>query len=206
MEKQYFKKEWDGKNMKKKIIVGEIEEEFQGTPLHVFKKAMKISEFDDFIIHTNNPQVVETLEVLCGEANIEYYIKQDGDLFQQYDVRKIYNYIGDIYDIIDGLRLDREFDNEITEETINEEILEYEIKHNYKDIKDTIEEDKFEKYEVIPPEPVFVDAYKTDKTIILNTSIGNEIVPKGDYVIRKENGAIISTKASRFHKTYRKIK
>lgn len=123
--------------MDKKIFVGDIEEEtYYGTPIELFKKAIEISKEECFIIETNNPQFVEALEVLCGEENIEFYICTDGHSCKVDRATEVYNYLDDVYNIINSLRFaiqlkdDFDEDYDFTDEILKE-IEEYEIKYQY---------------------------------------------------------------------------
>ena len=62
--------------MTKKIICGEIREDFMDTPINIFKKAVELSKIDSFTVKTNNPQLVEALEVLCGEKKILFLLSE----------------------------------------------------------------------------------------------------------------------------------
>ena len=111
----------------KKIIIGVFTEEtIRGTPSEVFKNAVRLSkEKDDFEIYTNNPQLVEALELLCGEENIEVFLNQ-----KQISFIEAYRYLGEIYDIINHMRLARNLDDEISYEIIDKEIKEYDKRWN----------------------------------------------------------------------------
>ena len=87
----------------KSIIVGEISEDYYSTPIYIFKKAIELSKQDEFQVHTNNPQLVEALEVLCGEDNVKVYLTLNG-LCKRITFLEAYNYLGDVYDIIDRIR------------------------------------------------------------------------------------------------------
>lgn len=94
----------------KTIIIGEIEKEtVTGTPIEVFQKAVELSKKDSFVVYTNNPQLIEALEVLCGIKNVDVMFLKDYKLFK-ISFLKAYNYIGDIYDIIDSIRFCKEMD------------------------------------------------------------------------------------------------
>lgn len=103
--------------MSKTIIVGEIKSRdifVFLTPVQRFKKAYEIAKIDDFIIETNDAMMIETIEVLCGEKNIQVYLKIDGKL-KEIGVIDAYNYIGDLYDVVDHMRAKRILDREITD-------------------------------------------------------------------------------------------
>lgn len=123
--------------MSKKIIFGEIEEDFHGTPIELFKKAIELSKLDEFIVHTNNPQFIETLEVLCGADNITTIIKLDYEYIEIDDIYAVYNYVGDLYDVLNSIRFtidlmddDSGRDDEFIYKRLEEEIKEYELKYS----------------------------------------------------------------------------
>lgn len=122
----------------KKIFIGEIEEEYTKTPIENFKEVVKLfkSGKEHFEIHTNDPQVVELFEVLYGENNIDVsLISKNG--IRELTFQQAYNYLGDLYDIIDGIRIGKQLncvneDNEYFTDiyTIDKDISEYEGKWN----------------------------------------------------------------------------
>lgn len=113
---------------KMKIIIGDFTEEtIRGTPSDVFKNAVRLSEEREFEVYTNNPQLVEALELLCGEENVEVFLSQN-DKIREISFLEAYNYLGDIYDIINYMRFARDLDNEISYSTIDQEIKEYDDK------------------------------------------------------------------------------
>lgn len=118
--------------MVKKIIVGEIEDYFwdddRNPPVKLFKKACEMSKWEDWILYTNNPQFIEALEVLCGENNIEIYLRLNGKC-KEVDFYDAYNYLGDVYDIINRIRLRKDLDKEITDEWISNQIKDYKRKY-----------------------------------------------------------------------------
>lgn len=117
--------------MVKEIFVGEIKYnafELLDTPIELFKRAYKISKLDSWSVFTNNPQFIEALEVLCGEENIKIYLKLNGKC-EEVDFLEAYNYLGDVYDIVNRIRLKRNLDSEITDEWINHQINEYNKKY-----------------------------------------------------------------------------
>ena len=86
------------------IIIGNIWERYIGyTPIEVFEEAIKLSQQKGFLIHTNNAQLIEALEVLCGEKNINIYLKIKKKE-KKINILTAYNYLGNIYDIIDEIR------------------------------------------------------------------------------------------------------
>lgn len=117
----------------KKIIIGNIAIEFfyaheeisEGvsasyfTPLQVFENIYEIykKDFKEFRIETNNPQLVEVVEVLYTkngeESDIElYYQDKWGKLIQLNDFQEAYDYLGEPYDIIDAIRVARSFNED----------------------------------------------------------------------------------------------
>ena len=82
--------------MTKTIIVGEIRSRdiyvFQ-TPVQQCKKAYEISKRDNFTIETNNAMMIETIEILCGEENLEVYLKIDNKLKEKISLSKISLYV-----------------------------------------------------------------------------------------------------------------
>lgn len=97
----------------KKIFIGEIEEQYIKTPIENFKEVVELfkSEKEHFEIYTNNPQVVELFEVLYGENNIDVFLISNNEThaltFQQ-----AYDYLGDLYNIINEIRFDKQLNNE----------------------------------------------------------------------------------------------
>ena len=109
--------------MSKKIIIGDIIADGcqtvdnvnyninqQYTPVDVFKEVVRLYKSKkDFILYTNNPQLIEAIEVLYTEGDeepdIELYLSVDTELIRLYDFREAYNYLGAPYDIIDTIRL-----------------------------------------------------------------------------------------------------
>lgn len=117
-----------GEYIKMKIIIGDFTEEtIRGTPSDVFKNAIRLSKEKEFEIHTNNPQLIEALELLCGEENIEVFLSQN-DKMKKISFIEAYNYLGDIYDIINYMRFTKDLDGEISYSIIDEEIREYDDK------------------------------------------------------------------------------
>ena len=118
---------------KKNIYIGEIgEESYTDTPIEIFKIATVLAKQDDFDVFTNNPQFVEALEVLCGEDDISVYLLLDGK-YEELDFFQAYNYLGDVYDIINALRFHVEILDDYNhgyedEDFIEDSIIEYEEK------------------------------------------------------------------------------
>lgn len=117
--------------MSKRIIVGEIaKESYYGTPIEMFERAITLSKRDSFEICTNNPQFLEALEVLCGEKNIEVYLKISGE-YKYVDVITAYNYLGDLYDTIDSIRALYTLDDKSAEDDfLNKEMRRYNEKYS----------------------------------------------------------------------------
>ena len=182
--------------MDRQIICGEIEETLTGTPIEIFKKAVKLSKIENFRIKTNNPQFIEALEVLCGEENIRYFIYMNNEYCEQERAMDIYNYLGDVYDIINSLRFQRdladEFDDSFTfdDDKIQEEIDEYEIKHQYHaEELHQIDESKFKEYEEIQEPPKHIKAYKTDKPVVFRNKWGiKRVANVGDWIVQYNDG------------------
>ena len=179
--------------MSKNIVCGEIEtdKQFLDTPINVFKKAVRLSKKDNFCVKTNNPQLVETLEVLCGEENINFYICINNVYNKQDNVRDVYHYLGDVYQCINSLRIQRDFDDEITDNDIQKEIDEYNLKHDYCSEKPVhIIEENFKEYVEIV-EPKHIQAYQTDKPVVYYDRWGNKrIAESGDWIIKYPDGFI----------------
>lgn len=117
--------------MVKEIFVGEIKYnafELLGTPIELFKKAYQISKLDSWSIFTNNPQFIEALEVLCGEENIKIYLKLNGKC-EEVSFFEAYNYLGDVYDIINRIRIKKDLGGDITDEWINYQVKKYNEKY-----------------------------------------------------------------------------
>lgn len=97
--------------MSRKIICGEITNKREyiwlDTPIEIFRKAVSFRLLDDFTVYTNNPQLVEALEVLCGEDNVSIYIKLNGKC-TEVSFSEAYHYLGDVYDIINRIRFHQE--------------------------------------------------------------------------------------------------
>lgn len=180
--------------MSKSIVCGEINrhDEWFGTPLELFKRAIVLSKKDNFCVKTNNAQVIEILEVLCGEQNIDFYICFNGINVKQDDVIDVYNYLGDLYNAVNSLRFQIELGDEVTDEDIEREIAEYEAKHEYYSEKtNPIIEDNFKEYIEILPEPKRIQAYQTDKIAVYKGRWGSvEVAQPGDWIIKYPDGEI----------------
>lgn len=175
---------------KRRIICGDIKEEIFGTPINIFKDAIKTATDDEFCIKTNNPQFIEAIEVLCGEENIDFYIYIDGQYCKQDRAMDVYNYLGDVYDIIETIRFISNLGDSISDKKLNKEINEYELKHTYhSEEKCKVDESRFEKYEEIMRDPKIIEAYQTDTPVVIRNSFGNKRVAKtGDWVIKYPDG------------------
>lgn len=160
------------------------------TPINIFKKAVELSKTDSFTVETNNPQLVEALEVLCGEKNIVFIIRSGGENYQQDTAMAVYEYLGDVYDIINSLRFQQELDMQITDKCIEDEINEYEAKHQFACEKlNHVIESNFKKYEEILPPPKQIEAYRTDKIAVFHDFFGNKrIAKRGDWITRDGDG------------------
>ena len=90
--------------MTKRIYIGEIKENIRGTPIEKFEKAVELSKTDDFRVYTNDPQFVEALEVLCSAKKSHIYIILNGKC-KEITFYEAYNYLGDLYDTIDYIRI-----------------------------------------------------------------------------------------------------
>lgn len=196
--------------MDRQIICGEIEETFTDTPIEIFKKAVQLSAIENWTVKTNNPQLVEALEVLCSEETIKYFIYLNGEYCEQERAMDIYNYLGDVYDIINSLRAQRnladDFDIPLNKEYIQKEIDEYEIKHQYHSEElHPINEDKFEEYEEIQEPPKHIQAYKANEPIVFRDKWGHKRVAEiGDWIIKYSDGSMSVYKDSLIKK-YKKV-
>lgn len=190
--------------MTKNIICGEIMEEIYGTPIEIFKEAIKYAKKDEFNIETNNPQFIEALEVLCGEENINFYIYINGQYCKQDKAMDVYNYLGDVYEIINTIRFISDLGDTISDKKLNKEINEYELKHTYHaEEKCTVDESRFEKYEEIMRDPTIIEAYQTDTPVVFRNSFGyKRVAEAGDWVIRYSDGSLNVSSSLR---GYRKI-
>lgn len=112
------------------IICGEIaKEDITGSPIEVFKQAIRLCKKPNWLIATNNPQLIETMEVIYGEEDIEIFLTMDG-VFIEIDFCTAYDYTADIYDILNGFRFRQDvLDGRITDVDIESEINEYEAKY-----------------------------------------------------------------------------
>lgn len=111
--------------MSNKIIIGDIMNDWlqatdnvnynidqQNTPINVFKEVIRLYKSKkDFTLYTNNPQLIEAIEVLYTEGDeepdIELYLSIDNysELIPLYDFREAYNYLSAPYEMIDAIRL-----------------------------------------------------------------------------------------------------
>ena len=114
--------------MDRKIIIGEINEQYKKTPIELFKTAIKLSEKENFTVHTNNPQFIEAIYALCEEKSIEIYLKLNRK-YAKISYIVAMNYLGDLYDIIDALRIMKVMDGYIDCDFLKEEINDYESKY-----------------------------------------------------------------------------
>ncbi len=175
---------------KRRIICGDIKEEIFGTPINIFRDAIKAAKADEFCIETNNPQFIEAVEVLCGEENIDFYIYIDGQYCKQDRAMDVYNYLGDVYEIINSIRFISDLGDSISDKKLDKEIHEYELKHTYHaEEKCKVDESRFEKYEEIMRDPKLIEAYQTDTPVVFRNSFGyKRVAEAGDWVIRYSDG------------------
>ena len=116
--------------MTKRIIIGNVREELYDSPIRMFKMAVRLSKKDNWTVSTNNPQFIEALEVLCGEEKVEVYFKKfNSNKMQLITFKNAYDYLGDVYDIINSIRSDVFFDR-LNDDDVVEEIRKYEEKWN----------------------------------------------------------------------------
>ena len=111
----------------KSIIIGNVREEFRDSPIRMFQMAIRLSKQNDFTVRSNNAQFIEALEVLCGEENIIICFQtfHNPSKLIEIDFRMAYNYLGDVYDIINSLRIGMQFDDEIDWDKLESEIRTY---------------------------------------------------------------------------------
>ena len=109
------------------IVIGDIiEPSFVQMPIKVFKKAYDLSKQEEWIVFTNNPQFVEALEVLNDDVKI--YLRLNGRE-EEIDVIEAYDFLGDVYDIIRSIRIKKDLDVDITDEWIEHQIKEYDMRY-----------------------------------------------------------------------------
>lgn len=87
----------------KQIIIGDIEDSITGSPISQLRQAIFLSKQERFTVFTNNAQLIESLEVLCGEQEISIILKI-GDNCCEIDFEDAYDYIADIYLILNFMR------------------------------------------------------------------------------------------------------
>ena len=112
----------------KKIFVGDIRESFSGTPLQIFRQAIELSKLDSFCVFTNNPQFVEALEVLCGEENVDVFLRLHGETVEV-SFLVAYDYLGNFYNIIDFIRISKSMNSIDTLSHVENKIKKYEKKY-----------------------------------------------------------------------------
>lgn len=116
--------------MTKRIIIGNVREELYDSPIRMFKMAVRLSKKDNWSVSTNNPQFLEALEVLCGEENIDVCFKEyNSNKIKVITFQEAYDYLGDVYDIINSIRSDVFFDR-VNDDDIVKKIKKYEEKWN----------------------------------------------------------------------------
>lgn len=113
----------------KRIIIGEITETKIDTPINIFEWGLELAEQDEFDIQTNNAQLIELLELMCGEDNLECYIRLDSDYYKT-NLLSAYNYIGELYDTIDSMRCCKILEDGINMNMIYEDLKEYKEKYS----------------------------------------------------------------------------
>ena len=115
----------------REIIIGNIngseDEYLLKTPIEKFKYAYQLSkQRSGFIVYTNDVQFIEALEVFCGEDNLNIYFKhKDYNELVEISVMDAYNYVGNIYSILNSIRLRKELGYTVSDELIEKEINEY---------------------------------------------------------------------------------
>ena len=121
--------------MSKSIIIGKVREEFYNSPIQMFQTAVRLSKKDHFTVRTNNPQFIESFEVLCGEENVGIYFQTYHEPSKLIEItfKKAYDYLGDVYDIVNVVRFNIDLCGQqkwppISDERILEEIKEYQKK------------------------------------------------------------------------------
>ena len=114
----------------KKIIIGEIKEETRyDTPIELLKWAIQLSKEDEFSIQTNNPQLVEALGVLCGTDNVNVYLQLDDEIVE-IGFEIAYEYLGEIYPILDLIRIIKSDENTGDDDLLSLHMIkEYEDKY-----------------------------------------------------------------------------
>lgn len=115
------------------IIIGNVREEFYDSPIKMFKMAVRLSKQENWTVKSNNPQFIEALEVLCGEDNVEVYFKKyTSKSMQLITFKDAYDYLGDIYDIVNMIRFVENISDELpSDDKIITEIKRYERKWEY---------------------------------------------------------------------------
>lgn len=111
------------------VTIGEIiDDGFASmTPLEAFKTAFNIAQHDTFSIETNNPQVLELLSLLCDD--LEVWLKI-GEKSEEIDIYTAYGYLGDLYDVINYIRIMKDIgDKNIEYQDIADDVMEYENKY-----------------------------------------------------------------------------
>lgn len=124
----------------KEIIIGQINfEHIGGTPIERFSKAIETSKKEDYTVYTNDPLVIEALEVLNGSENIKIKYKKKNGETVEIDFSEAYSYCGDIYRMINQVRFVRD---------LYEYSFDREFKVDYEDLKDMINE-YYEKHKIV---------------------------------------------------------
>lgn len=113
--------------MSKIIVIGDIiEPSLAQMPIKLFKKAYDLSKQENWVEFTNNPQFVEALEVLNDDVKI--YLRLNGKN-EEIDVSEAYDFLGDVYDIINRIRIKKDLGGCITDEWIEHQIKEYDMRY-----------------------------------------------------------------------------
>lgn len=113
--------------MSKIIVIGDIiEPSLAQMPIKLFKKAYDLSKQENWVEFTNNPQFVEALEVLNDDVKI--YLRLNGKN-EEIDVSEAYDFLGDVYDIINRIRIKKDLGGSISDEWIEHQIKEYDMRY-----------------------------------------------------------------------------
>lgn len=112
----------------KSIIIGNVREEFYDSPIRMFEMAVRLSKQNDFTVRSNNAQFIEALEVLNGEENVIVCVQtyHNPSKLVEISFQEAYNYLGDVYDIINTIRFTKEIcDDKLSDDDLINEIKEY---------------------------------------------------------------------------------
>lgn len=125
-DKEYLKNLLRNTPVHGKIIwIGDIKEDDFAhlNPIDAFEKAYQLTKIKEFNIETNNAQVIELIEVICGEDNIAIYLNLKGK-YCQIPVRIAYQYLGKLFEIITHIRIEKEFGLDTSDKEMDKEIHE----------------------------------------------------------------------------------